>query len=382
MSAIKSVIAAGFAIVMSSIAVIANEVTGAGATLPYPIYIKWADVYKNRTGIAIGYDFAGSGGGIKYVRQGLVTFGASDMPLPQKALEKDGMVQVPTVIAGIVPVVNIAGVKPGELVLDGATLANIFYGQIKSWDDPAIKKLNPSLKLPNKAIAVVHRSDGSGTTYNFMKFLLKASEVWKDDGSANLWAQWPVGIGAKGNDSVAGNVHNTSNSIGYVGYAHALAANLAYVKMVNRSGNIVSPSVETFSAAASGADLRSKSDFEIDLTDQADSNAWPITAVTYIMMHRRPRDPPAARDAIRFFVWALSDGEKYATQLGYVSLPKEVVTRVVDVLSTQVRDADGRAAYIIGKIDSPSSAHVDERSDLFGRIARFFRSQAAIRDGN
>ncbi|HZD88652.1 MAG TPA: phosphate ABC transporter substrate-binding protein PstS, partial [Pseudolabrys sp.] len=231
----------------------AENISGAGATFPYPIYAKWAGAYKKETGIGLNYQSIGSGGGIKQIHAKTVTFGASDAPRPGKELDKYGLVQFPMVMGGIVPVVNVAGIKPGELVIDGPTLAQIFMGKIKKWNDPALKKLNPNAKLPDAAIAVVHRSDGSGTTFNFTYYLADVSADWKSKVGTNTSVEWPVGIGAKGNEGVANNVGNTRNSIGYVEYAYALQNKLTYTKMMNKAGKVVSPTASAFQAAAANA---------------------------------------------------------------------------------------------------------------------------------
>ena len=264
-----TLIAAG-AIAAAAIApAIAADISGAGATFPYPIYAKWADAYKKETGIGLNYQSIGSGGGIKQIKAKTVTFGATDTPLPREDLDKAGLVQFPMVMGGIVPVVNLDGIKPGELVLDGPTLAKIFLGKITKWDDPAIKKLNPSAKLPSQAIAVVHRSDGSGTTFNFTYYLSKVSPDWKSKVGANTSVEWPVGIGAKGNEGVANNVAQTKGSIGYVEYAYAKQNKLTYTKMVNKDGKTVAPTSKAFQAAAASADWKSQPGFGVILDQPA-----------------------------------------------------------------------------------------------------------------
>src|SRR4030081_805132 len=260
----------------------AAELSGSGATFPYPIYSRWADAYKKETGVGLNYQSIGSGGGIKQIKAKTVTFGASDAPLPGKELDESGLAQFPMVMGGIVPVVNIDGVKSGDLVLDGPTIAKIFLGEIKKWDDPAIAKLNPSAKLPSQAIAIVHRSDGSGTTYNFSYYLSEASPDWKSKVGTNTAVQWPAGIGAKGNEGVANNVAQTKGSLGYVEYAYAKQNKLTYLKMVNKDGKTVDPTAQAFQAAAESADWSSVPGFGLILTDEPGATSWPITAATFI----------------------------------------------------------------------------------------------------
>src|SRR6266851_904293 len=264
----------------------AVDISGAGATFPYPVYAKLADAYKKETGVGLNYQSIGSGGGIKQIKAKTVTFGASDAPLPGKELDEAGLAQFPMVMGGIVPVVNLDGIKPGELVLDGPTLAKIFLGDIKNWDDPAIKKLNPGMKLPDQAIAIVHRSDGSGTTFNFAYYLADVSADWKAKVGVNTSVQWPNGIGAKGNEGVANNVGNTKGAIGYVEYAYAKQNKLTFTKMVNKGGKTVAPTAETFQAAAASADWTGTPGFGVILTDEAGAASWPISAATFILIHK------------------------------------------------------------------------------------------------
>ena len=259
----------------------ATDISGAGATFPYPIYAKWADAYKKETGIGLNYQSIGSGGGIEQIKAKTVTFGASDTPLPARSSTLSGLAQFPMVMGGIVPVVNLEGVKPGELILDGPTLAKIFLGEIKNWDDPAIAELNPEVKLPNQAIAVVHRSDGSGTTFNFTYYLADVSPEWKAKVGVDTSVQWPAGIGAKGNEGVAGNVAQTKGSIGYVEYAYAKQNKLTYTEMVNKAGKTVAPT-SAFQAAAANADWKSQPGYGVILANQPGDKSWPMTAATSI----------------------------------------------------------------------------------------------------
>ncbi len=308
--------------------VLAGDISGAGATFPYPIYAKWADTYKKETNIGLNYQSIGSGGGIKQIIAKTVTFGASDMPLKGEQLEKDGLVQWPMVMGGVVPVVNLDGVKPGELVLDGATVAKIYLGEIKTWDDAAIKKLNPEAKLPAQAIVPVRRSDGSGTTFLFTDYLSKVSADWKGKVGANSAVEWPVGIGAKGNEGVANNVAQTKGGIGYVEFAYAKQNKMTHARLINAAGKAVEPGLASFQAAASSAKWDSAPGFGIVLTNQDGDASWPITGATFILMHKKPADPAAAKEAIKFFGWAYANGAKSASELDYVPMPDAVVGMV------------------------------------------------------
>src|SRR5215204_380746 len=272
----RTLLIAGAIAIGAAIPAVAIDISGAGATFPYPIYAKWADAYKKETNNGLNYQSIGSGGGIKQITAKTVTFGASDMPLKAEQLEKDGLVQFPTVLGGVVPVINVEGIKPGDVVLDGPTLGDIFLGKIKSWDDPAIKKLNASAKLPAQPIVVVHRSDGSGTTFLFTDYLSKVNTEWKSKVGANTAVEWPVGIGAKGNEGVANNVGQTKGSIGYVEYAYAKQNKLNNTKLVNRDGKAVAPTAEAFMAAAANADWIGTPGFNVILTNEAGAGSWPI----------------------------------------------------------------------------------------------------------
>ena len=317
--------AAGLMLGLSAPIAQAADISGAGATFPFPIYAKWADSYKKETGNGLNYQSIGSGAGIKQIQAKTVTFGATDAPLTAEELKKAGLVQWPMVMGGIVPVVNIDGVKPGELVLDGVTLANIFLGKIKSWDDAAIKKLNPTVTLPAAGITVVRRSDGSGTTFNFTDYLSKVSADWKSTVGAAASVEWPVGVGAKGNDGVAGNVGQTKNSIGYVEYAYAKQNKLTHVDLMNKAGKHVSPTMAAFQAAAANADWAKAEGYYVILTDQAGQQSWPLTAATFILMHAEPQDKAASAEALKFFGWAFAKGDKMAEELDYIPMPAPVV---------------------------------------------------------
>jgi phosphate transport system substrate-binding protein len=339
--AAAAAIAAAFTITTAQ----AADISGAGATFPYPIYAKWADAYKKETGNGLNYQSIGSGGGIKQIEASTVTFGASDKPLPGEELDKFGLAQFPMVMGGIVPVINIEGVKPGEIVIDGPTLAKIFMGEITKWDDAAIEKLNPSAKLPSDAIAVVHRSDGSGTTFNFTYYLSDVSADWKSKVGSDASVEWPTGIGAKGNEGVANNVAQTKGSVGYVEYAYALQNKLTYTKMVNKDGKTVAPTSEAFQAAAAGADWASKPGFGVILANQPGAASWPMTAGTWILMYKQPKDPAASAEALKFFDWAYKNGDKMAEELDYIPMPDKVVAEVEKMWAADIKDSAGKPVF-------------------------------------
>jgi phosphate transport system substrate-binding protein len=315
----------------------AADISGAGASFPYPIYTKWAEAYKKETGIGLNYQSIGSGGGIKQIKAKTVTFGASDMPLKPKELEESGLIQFPMIMGGVVPVANIKGIKPGELVIDGPTLAKIFLGDIKKWDDAAIKKLNPSANLPSTAIAVAHRSDGSGTTFLFTDYLSKASAEWKDKVGASTAVQWPTGIGAKGNEGVANMTGQTDGAIGYVEYAYAKQNKMTHLRMINAAGKAVEPKSETFQAAAANADWKGTPGFEVILTNEPGDASWPITGASFILMYKNPQDAAASSEALKFFSWAYKNGSKLADELDYVPMPKPVVELVEKTWADQIK---------------------------------------------
>jgi phosphate transport system substrate-binding protein len=322
----------------------AADISGAGATFPYPIYAKWADAYKKETGVGLNYQSIGSGGGIKQIQAKTVTFGASDKPLAPDEIKKWGLIQSPTVVGGDVPVVNLEGVKPGELVLDGDTLAKIFLGEITKWDDPAIKKLNPNAKLPSSAIAVVHRSDGSGTTFIFTNYLSKVSPTWKEKVGADASVEWPTGIGAKGNEGVANNVVQTKGSIGYVEYAYAKQNKLTYANMINKDGKAVSPDLKSFQAAAANADWANSEEFFVILTEQPGAASWPIAGATFILVYKEPQDAAATGEALKFFDWAYKSGDKMAEDLDYVPMPDAVVDLIHKEWAS-VKGTDGKPIF-------------------------------------
>lgn len=321
--------------------VFAAEITGAGATFPAPIYGKWADAYQKATGNKVNYQSIGSGGGIKQINAKTVDFGASDMPLKPEVLEKDGLVQFPTVIGGVVPVVNIAGIKPGQIKLTGAVLADIYLAKITKWNDKAIADLNPGVTLPNIDIAVVRRADGSGTTFVFTNYLSKVSADWKSKVGEGTAVQWPTGMGGKGNEGVSAFLQRIPNSIGYVEYAYAKQNNLGWVLMQNAAGQFVAPDDETFKEAAAHADW-TKSNFGEILTDQPGKKAWPLTSATFILMHKVQDKPAQAAEALKFFEWSYKNGGKMATELEYVPLPDSLVKQI-SASWKNIKDASGKA---------------------------------------
>jgi phosphate transport system substrate-binding protein len=344
---LQTIAMASLALAVMLAPAIAAEISGAGATFPYPIYAKWADAYNKETGIALNYQSIGSGGGIKQIKAKTVTFGASDAPLSGKDLQETGLAQFPMVMGGIVPVVNIRGIKPGQLVLDGPTVAKIFMGNITKWNDAAIKKLNPGAKLPSQAIAVVHRSDGSGTTFNFTYYLSDVSDRWKNEVGTEKAVQWPVGIGAKGNEGVANNVAQTGGSIGYVEYAYAKQNKLTYTKMVNKAGKTVAPNAETFQAAAANADWGSKPGYGVILANQPGDTSWPMTAATWILVYKHPKDPAATAQALKFFAWSYAHGDNMALDLDYVPMPSNVVKDVEKTWAQEIKDASGKPVLVV-----------------------------------
>jgi phosphate transport system substrate-binding protein len=335
MNFVKTIVAAG--LVAASTSAFAADITGAGATFPFPVYSKWADAYKKDTGNGLNYQSIGSGAGIKQIQAKTVTFGATDAPLKADALEKDGLVQWPMVMGAIVPVVNLEGIQPGELVLSGEVLGDIYLGKITKWDDAAIAKLNPKLKLPTDAITVVRRSDGSGTTFNFTDYLSKSNADWKTKVGSGTAVEWPAGVGAKGNEGIAGNISQTKNSIGYVEYAYAKQNKLTYAALINKAGKTVQPTVAAFQAAASNADWAKAPGYYVILTDQPGEASWPITAATFILMHKEPADKAASAEAVKFFKWAFAKGDKMAEELDYIPMPDSVVKLIEKTWSADIK---------------------------------------------
>jgi phosphate transport system substrate-binding protein len=334
----STLIAAGFAVAASVSLAKAADIAGAGATFPAPIYSKWAEAYKAQTGNGLNYQAVGSGAGLKAIDSKTVIFGASDIPVKYEDQQTKGLVMWPMVMGGIVTVVNLDGVKADQLFLDGETLANIFLGKIKSWDDAAIKTLNPSLSLPATPIVVVHRADGSGTTYNFTNYLDKVSKQWSDEIGVSQTPEWPAGVGAKGNDGVAGQVSQTKGAIGYVEYAFAKQQKLAWVDMVNKAGKKVAPTVEAFQAAASNADWANSKGYYVVLTDQPGDASWPMTAATFILMYKAPDDKAASAEALKFFDWAFKNGEQMAKDLDYIPMPTSVQDLIRKTWSAEIKN--------------------------------------------
>src|SRR6202521_5736787 len=332
-SARLAVVAAAAAL---SFAASAADISGAGATFPYPIYAKWADAYKTLTGVGLNYQSIGSGGGIKQIKAKTVTFGASDMPLKPDDLKAAGLLQFPMIIGGVVPVVNIKGVQAGQLHLDGATVASIYLGDITQWNDPKIKSLNPKLTLPSTAIAPVYRSDGSGTNFLFSDYLSKANPKFKSSIGANASVQWPTGIGAKGNEGVANMTTQTDGAIGYVDDAYATQNSMAYVQLLNKGGNAVAPSAESFQAAAANADWSHAPGYYLILTDQAGAASWPITGASFILLYKQPDDAAPVNEALKFFAWAYKDGASMAAELDYVPLPAALIAQVKKTWATEI----------------------------------------------
>jgi phosphate transport system substrate-binding protein len=306
----------------------ATDVTGAGSSFVFPVVSKWSQDYSKASSNRINYQSIGSGGGIAQIKAATVDFGASDAPLSAEDLQTAGLGQFPSVIGGIVPVVNIEGVEPGKLKLDGPTLAKIFMGDIKKWNDPAIVALNPDAKLPDQAITVVHRSDGSGTSFNFTNYLSKVSPEWNDKLKFGTTVQWPAGVGGKGNEGVSAYVKQIKGSIGYVEFAYALQNKMAHTQLKNAAGKFVEPSAKAFGAAADTADWASAKDFNLIMTNAPGEAAWPITATTWIIMYKTPKNAEQSQAAFDFFKWSLENGQEQAASLDYVPLPKSLVAKI------------------------------------------------------
>jgi phosphate transport system substrate-binding protein len=337
---IKRILVAAAAVGLS-LSATAADISGAGATFPYPIYAKWADAYKKLTGVGLNYQSIGSGGGIKQIKAKTVTFGASDMPLKPDDLKEAGLVQFPMIIGGVVPVVNIKGIAPGQIKLTGQVLGDIYLGKITKWNDAALTALNPGVPLPNEAIAVVRRADGSGTSFIFTNYLSKANPDWKAKVGEGTAVNWPTGAGGKGNEGVSAFVQRLPNSIGYVEYAYAKQNKMTYTLLKNRDGNFVAPDADNFKAAAASADW-SKSFFQV-LTDQAGKDAWPISGATFILMYKTQDKPVNAANSLKFFDWAYGNGDKMADDLEYVPLPAPVKDLVRKSWAANIKDASGKA---------------------------------------
>jgi phosphate transport system substrate-binding protein len=333
------------AALMTTGSAFATDITGAGATFPYPIYAKWAEAYKAKSGVSMNYQSIGSGGGIKQIIAKTVDFGASDMPLTPDALAKDGLMQFPAVMGGVVPVINVSGIEAGQLKLDGKVLADIFLGKITKWNDAAIMALNAGAKLPDEAITVVHRSDGSGTTFIFTNYLSKVNADWKSTVGEGTAVSWKVGTGGKGNEGVASYVQRIKNSIGYVEYAYALQNKMTYTQMKNREGQFVKPDDTSFKAAAAGADWKNAPGFYELLTNEPGKASWPITGATFILMHKSQAKPESALAVLSFFDWAYSNGNDMASALDYVPMPDAVQKLVRAAWKAEIKDGNGKAVW-------------------------------------
>src|SRR5215471_17867072 len=321
----------------------AADITGAGATFPYPIYAKWAEAYKAKTGVGMNYQSIGSGGGIAQIKAKTVDFGASDMPLKPDELKTAGLMQFPAIIGGIVPVVNIEGVAPGAMKLTGPVLADIYLGKIKSWNDKAIVDLNPTLKLAAEPITVVRRSDGSGTTFNFTDYLSKVSDEWKTKVGSSTAVAWPEGVGGKGNEGVAAYVQRIKGSIGYVEYAYAKKNNLAHTLVQNKEGQYPKPDNETFQAAAAYADWKGAPGYYQIITNSPGKDSWPIAATSFILLHTTQDKPQNAVEVMKFFDWSFKNGQKMAEELDYVPLPDSLTKLIAGAWKSEVKDASGKA---------------------------------------
>lgn len=322
MKLVKTVVSS-MLLALSSVAVQATDITGAGATFPFPVYSKWAEAFKDKSGVGVNYQSIGSSGGIKQIKAKTVDFGATDAPLKADEVEKEGLVQFPAVIGGVVAIVNLEGVKPGDIKLSGEILAKIFMGSITTWNDKQIKEMNPGVKFPDEYITVIHRADGSGTTFTFTEYLSKVNADWKEKVGAGAAVKWPAAssVGGKGNEGVAANVSRVKNSIGYVEFAYAKKNKLAHINLKNKDGQIVAPDDLTFAAAAAGTDWSKFPAMAASLTDAAGAKSWPITTATFILMYKQPVNKAASAEALKFFDFAFKDGKKLAIDLDYVPLP-------------------------------------------------------------
>ena len=333
------------AILACSAPALAADITGAGATFPYPIYAKWADAYKSKTGVGMNYQSIGSGGGIKQIQSKTVDFGASDAPLTPEDLAQSGLMQFPAIIGGIVPVVNLEGVAPGALKFTGPVLADIYLGKIKSWDDKAITALNPGVKLPADPLTVVRRSDGSGTTFNFTNYLSKVSPEWKEKVGSATAVAWPEGIGGKGNEGVSSYVQRIKGSIGYVEYAYAKKNNMTYALVQNKEGAYPKPDNSTFQNAAAYADWKGAKDYYQIITDSPGKDSWPIAATSFILLQKVQDKPASGKEVLKFFDWAFKNGQKMADELDYVPLPASLVTQIEGSWKTELKDPSGKSIW-------------------------------------
>jgi phosphate transport system substrate-binding protein len=317
----------------------AQTITGAGATFPYPIYSKWSELYNRETGIALNYQSIGSSGGIRQIDARTVTFGASDAPVAGDKLDKNGQVQFPAIIGGTVPIVNLDGFKPGELRITGPVMAEVFLGEINKWNDARLAALNPGKKLPDLEITIVHRADGSGTTFNWTDYLSSTSTKWAEKVGKGAAVKWPAAssVGGKGNEGVAANVQRVKGSIGYVEYAYVKKNNLTFLQLQNKSGKYVSPDDLTFAAAAAGADWFSVPGMGVSIVDQRGDTVWPVSTASFIIMYKDPADKKASQDALKFFDWAFKNGKKAAEELDYVALPDSLTKQIRERVWSQIK---------------------------------------------
>ena len=345
MKQLLATIIIGTTATFASTATFAADITGAGATFPYPIYAKWAEMYKKATGNGLNYQSVGSGAGIKQIKAKTVDFGASDMPLKADELEKEGLMQFPAIMGGVVAVVNVDGVTPGQLKMTGPVLADIYMGKITKWNAAPIAALNPGVKLPDTDITVVHRADSSGTSFLWTDFLAKTSPAWKESIGSGTTVKWAVGVGGKGNEGVAANVQRIKGSIGYVEWAYAKKNNMSHTQLQNKDGNFLQPDDENFKAAAASAPWTQTPGFGVVLTDQAGKNSWPITGVSFILMHKTQADAAKGKEVLKFFDWAYKNGGAAAVELDYVPMPASVVKLVQESWKANLKDASGKAIY-------------------------------------
>lgn len=321
-------------------------INGAGATFPYPIYAKWASEYEKSTGKRLNYQAIGSGGGIKQIKAKTVDFGASDAPLENEELEESGLIQFPTVMGGVVPVINLSGVNPGELKLTGEILADIYMGQITDWQDTRIVDLNPELNIPKEKITVVHRSDGSGTTFIYTDYLSKVNSQWKEKFGTAKDVAWATGVGGKGNQGVASYVQRIKGGIGYVEYAYALQNNMSHVQLQNQSGQFLEPNLNTFKAAAANANWADVSNYNVILTDQPGEDSWPITGASFVLLNKNPTNAKQTVEVLEFFNWAYKNGQQMASELDYVSIPDSVINMVEETWQTSILDANNQPLWL------------------------------------
>jgi phosphate transport system substrate-binding protein len=345
MKQLLATIIIGTTAAFASTATLAADITGAGSTFAYPIYAKWAEMYKKTSGNGLNYQSIGSGAGIKQIKAKTVDFGASDMPLPVEELNEAGLMQFPTIMGGVVAIVNLDGVAPGQLKLTGPVIADIYLGKITKWNDQAIAALNPGVKLPAEDITVVHRADGSGTSFLFTNYLSQTNPDFKAKIGAGTAVKWAVGVGGKGNDGVAANVQRIKGSIGYVEWAYAKKNKLAHTQLKNRDGNFLQPDDDNFKAAAANADWVKAPGFGVVLTDQAGKNAWPITGVTYAIVHKSQADAAKGKEVLKFFDYAFKSGDAAAAELDYVPMPDAVTKLVETAWKNNVKDASGKAIW-------------------------------------